>query len=233
MSTKGIIFSTPMVSALLAGTKTQTRRLIEPTSNPTQPGDVLISWPAHEFIREGARFRPPYASGDRLYVREAYYQFGHWEPVQGRSTKGGRQKWAFVPDSPEIRFDPPAQVRKGRRSADPATPAWHARLARFMPKNASRLWLEVTEVRVQRLQDISEQDARAEGIEAFHPGNPPSRATFYHHTIPEQRNWGFISARRAYDALWNTLHTKPGERWEDNPWIVAVSFNVHLGNVDA
>ena len=84
-----------------------------------------------------------------------------------------------------------------------------------MPRWASRITLTVTDVRVQRLQEISEADAIAEGIDATatkHFGNPV----------------------KAYAALWNSLHGAENEHsWEANPWIVAVTFDVREGNIDA
>lgn len=92
-----------------------------------------------------------------------------------------------------------------------------------MPRWASRLTLVVTEVRHQLLQDISEADARAEGAESCANGwwfdrNPILAGS---------------DARGAFYCLWNSLHTRPGERWEDNPAIVAITFEVHRRNVDA
>lgn len=216
MTTKGIIFSAPMVRALLAGTKMQTRRLIEPTSKPTQPGDILISWPAKASIRQGARFRPPYAPGDRLYVRERLW-------VTGEGVKYGRaafeNPFAYNADVNHI-MHPGRDLWLRKFNPDRAIgiPAIH------MPRWASRLWLEVTEVRVQRLQDISGNDARQEGIE--HASKWP------HWRDYEGRFPHMLTPRESFQTLWSTLHTKPGQRWEDNPWIVAVSFTVHHGNVD-
>lgn len=220
MSTKGIIFSAPMVRALLAGRKTQTRRLIKPKTGPMEPGDILVSWPADSFIRQGAKFRPPYAPGDRLYVREAW------------------AKDDLIPNGVRyVATDAIHELRKKR-------PSIH------MPRWASRLWLEVTEVRVQRLQDISEADAIAEGIVWQEPTEEDlqwavDQAVEYGTSADVQGVWTVpgmggpgkadiwgVTARQSYQFLWNTLHTAPGTRWQDNPWIVAVSFPVHHGNVD-
>ncbi|MDE1914690.1 MAG: hypothetical protein KGJ57_17680 [Sphingomonadales bacterium] len=223
-----ILFSAPMVAALLADRKTQTRRVL---ANPEFYGCPTGDCP-HQTQAECnaamASLGPDairYAIGDRLYVREAYYQQGHWEPVPGARTKGNRQKWAFVPTGP-ISFDAPDEFRKGRHSADPATVAWHKRLGRFMPRWASRLTLTVTDVRVERLQEISETDAIAEGIE--HLGRDPML----------WRNYSFASNLRgtscpvtSYRTLWNSINS-PGA-WEANPWVVAVSFITEQRNIDA
>lgn len=220
MTDRSILFSGPMIAALREGRKTQTRRLIEPVpSASTREGDIIVSWPAEEPVRVGATFRPPVKGGDRLWVRETYYQRGHWEPVPGVKTKGGRMKWAFVPASDEITFEAPAEHRRGRHHKDPGTIAWHKRLGRFMPRRYSRMSLLVTEVRVERLQDCSEEDALAEGIKRFsmidHIAVSSCTPGCEHH-----------SHIAGYQCLWDSINDEPGKRWADNPWVVAISFEI-------
>lgn len=177
MADHPILFSAPMIRALLReieapGTgKTQTRRAIPEAMQDAYSGyddwcsNISAGVPTSrqwepEFYHERIRIRP----GDRLWCREEHYQFGHWEVATGKLTKGGREKWQFVPDSDEVRTDAPSEFRGGRHRQDPFTPSWHKRLGRFMFRRHSRLTLYVTEVRVQRLQEISEADAIAEGI---------------------------------------------------------------------
>ena len=96
-----------------------------------------------------------------------------------------------------------------------------------MPRWASRLTLLVTDVRVQRLQHISEEDAAAEGA---YRGKASGRiATNYAAMI--LGDW-YATARDWYSELWDSLHTDAGTRWEDNPWITAISFDVRHGNID-
>lgn len=244
MADRPIPFSAPMVRALLEGTKTQTRRALRPQPFDDGYSEGPISLDAvcrSPWIGESdtARFTATavgggaireqwvdarFAIGDRLWVRESYYQQGYWEPVPGARTKGGRQKWAFMPTGP-ISFDAPAEFRKGRHSADPATVAWHKRLGRFMPRAASRLTLTVTDVRVERLQGISERDCISEGLEKGHHGGffPAYRGA------PEL-DWR-LYPDAAYRALWN--HINGSGAWEENPWVVAVSFDVEHRNIDA
>jgi hypothetical protein len=239
MTDRPIIFSAPMVRALLDGRKTQTRRIVKVPGilggrYPILPPEEAIELEDGEFSRgtfhyasTGALsgpYRLPAAVGDRLYVREEYYQRGHWEPVPGRSTKGGRQKWAFIPADQLIRFDAPPGHRKGRHHADPVTIAWHKRLARFMPCSASRLTLIVEGVKVERLQDISRSDAIAEGIQRVGGG------------MLRWENWtgaegqSATSPQAAYALLWNSLHGAGS--WDDNPFVVALTFRVERGNID-
>lgn len=240
MSDKGISFSAPMVRALVAGQKTQTRRLLNPVPPswvyPNDlPGFSCLTPKGHIEFRgryvdaDGVDHGPaskfiklPFLKGDRLYVRESYFQFGHWEPVEGKLTKGGRQKWGFVGVPSLVQFEEPAEGFALARHRDhPMVTCWHKRLGRFMPRALSRMWLEVTDVRVQRLHDISEADAQAEGVErlvtdglAFYAGFPEG------------------TYRCGFAGIWQYLHTADGERWDDNPWVVAVSFDVHRGNID-
>lgn len=156
MSVRGILFSAPMVRALLAGTKAQTRRAVK--------------------VREGsahADARSPYCRpGDLLWVRETFFAYGRWDRRYNEKTQRG--EWRFADMTREsgrpyqyAADNPGLPVEKGRS----ATPGWYTRPALFMPRAASRILLEVVAMRVERLQAISEQDAIAEGVEQI-AGNP-------------------------------------------------------------
>jgi hypothetical protein len=182
-----IIFSAPMVLALLAGRKLMTRRLA------TSP------------LRKCA-------AGDQLWVRESF-----------ATTDGLIIRYAATDDIHELR------KRK---------PAIH------MPRWASRLTLTVTGVKIERLQEISEEDAKAEGVQlpASTEGhaliNVGARFSALSYVTPRgpdeapddvlRRAWTF---RAHYAALWDSLHG-PGA-WEANPEIVAIGFTVEHRNIDA
>lgn len=231
MRERPILFSAPMISKILAGAKTQTRRIV---AHPhIADADIFAGAPDEhgrwEFgisggggvFAHGDSIRCPYGvHGDTLWVREEHYRYGHWEAVTGawRRTRTGRQRWRFVADSAEIRYEAPPVFRKGRHHKDPATPAWHKRLARFMPRSASRITLEVTEVRVQRLQDISEEDARAEGLifdGRYWNGAP--------HAIKGTPRC-MTTARAAFADLWDSINGRDGRWWSDSPFVWALSF---------
>jgi len=211
MADKGIIFSAPMVRALLEGRKTQTRRLatfVQPDGehyNLRGNGGGVIG-ATESIVRVYGPDYSPYAPGDRLYVREAWGTWGIFDDL-APSKLTGKEGVAYVADYSDPRGEIFGRLR----------PSIH------MPRWASRLWLEVTDVRVQRVAEISEADAIAEGAEpiAIMPNGPKGNPS---------DTW--LSYRAGFEKLWNSLHTKPGERWEDNPWIVAVSFTVHHGNID-
>lgn len=229
MPDRPVLLSAPMVRATLIeiefpGTgKTQTRRVM-----PARP---LISIHRGRPVapdRDGV-YRTPetrYKVGDRLWVRESYFQRGHWEPVLGAVTRSGkRQKWRFVPADETILFDPPASFRKGRHAADPDVVTWHRRLGRFMPRFASRMTLIVTATRVERLQDISQTDAIDEGVLSLPPvhafGPPTERGRPPIGGSPVER----------YARLWDTING-PGA-WDRNPWVAAYTFRPYLTNIDA
>jgi hypothetical protein len=243
MADRGIIFAAPMVRALLDGRKGQTRRLFKPHgfrfyTHPVS-GDryeefnrdgVTGGGPMRSFgWGEGLYSYLPYASGDRLYVREAYSVRGIYSDVVevGYRAHSNASHTEFVEQWP-------VETAKDAKGRGPKV-AWPAyRPSIHMPRWASRLWLAVTDVRVQRLQDISEADAIAEGV-AEYPCEGPHRgpcATYWSAEQGRPEHGARTTPVAAFKALWETLHTKPGERWEDNPWIVAVSFDVHRGNID-
>lgn len=247
-----IPFSRPMVAAIRAGRKSQTRRMLRadvpepPAMDAIAPGrtarhpapylDAYCSEPQTAANprgmsrtwcwwtrddRVGECFKVPYAPGDRLWVREEHYRFGHWEPIDGARTRTGRQKWAFVADSDEVLFHAPATgMRLGRHHQDPGTPAWHKRLPRFMFRRHSRMTLTVTAVRVQRLHDIDEADAAAEGMQ-----EPTLR------DLGGELAQAAWSDRQVFSRLWNHLHG-PGA-WDTNPWVSATTFTVTLANIDS
>ncbi len=202
MADRPIIFSGPMVRAQINGLKTQTRRL---ETSPLAKVQV----------------------GDRLYVRES------WQT--GMTGNGPQIAYAATPDcveidawdghnegcGPSFNYDrcPGAKWHHWLGdvlAAGPWRPSIH------MPRWASRLTLVVTDVRLQHLQDITEEDARAEGMQ-----EPTLRDLGGE---LEQAAW---SERQVFSRLWSSLHTRPGERWEDNPAIVALTFTVHRRNIDA
>lgn len=189
-----ILFSGPMVNAILQDRKTHTRRIMKLTT-------------------DGCPYGIP---GDRLWVREAFYQIGHWEPVPGVKTKTGRMKWKFVADSSEIRFVPPDSFRRGRHKETPDFKIWHRRLGRFMPRAASRITLEITGLKVERLQKISEADCIAEGID----GNP---LNCFGPSCPASCNThGCAGPRDDFQVLWTSINGP--DSWSQNPYVWVIQF---------
>lgn len=238
MADRSILFSAPMIRALLAGRKTQTRRVLrnpEYFGCPTGDCPHTLQSECNASMAALAPRDTGFAPGDRLCVRETYFQRGHWEPVKGKLTGQGRQKCAFIPVDDVVAFDPPSDFRKGRHHRDPSTVAWHKRLGRFMPRRYSRLTLIVTDVRVDRLQSINEADAIAEGLHykawevesgrdmEIIDGWSSDRFHAFKYNVGE-------TAVEGYQILWDSINGAGA--WDKNPWVVAVSFDVIRGNID-
>ena len=213
MTDRPIIFSGPMVKALLAGRKTQTRRLISTKPSNRRPnlfdgswGDGYVLDPGNASWREAAY---PWRVADRLWVRE------NWKPHS--SFAGMKPR-----DVPKSRVFYMADCAYAP-SNTPWVPCIH------MPRWASRLTLTVTDVRVQRLQEISEDDAVAEGVQTNAPGFPEHG--IYRCLMPDGK-WHFgDSAYDLFAKLWNSIHGP--DAWAANPWVVAISFITALHNIDA
>lgn len=181
---RGIMFSAPMVHALIAGRKTQTRRMATSPLAKCEPGD-------------------------RLWVRETHAYVGSTDPgwlVYRATYDDCCARHGF--DQP---YPPESAVR------------WTPSL--LMRRAASRLTLIVTEVRRQHLRSISDADSIAEGIERNNPLGSGWRDY-------EGRYQCALCPRESFASLWATLHDKPGERWQDNPELVAISFVLVPHNID-
>lgn len=248
MTDRPIIFSAPMVQALLAGRKTQTRRLYKPMNRWVQQNGREVRM--HEghlchFLRGAElpieRLRLPCAVGDRLYVREnhqfrgASYNDGteaeprwsedEWFRVWGSGGAGD----SWDPDFPAGWW--PSEhmgvhdLTGPEHDEGPDVRGFATKLlpSIHMPRWASRLTLIVTDVQVERLHDMSAADAIAEGIQDL---RTPEHSDF---GIP-----GLVNAQhpvRAFWLLWE--HINGAGSWEANPWVAAISFTVHRANIDA
>ena len=203
MTERPILFSAPMVRAILAGTKTQTRRAIKcaPHYIIEQRNDGA-PWPwMYDGDRDADHWLPcPYGhTGDTLWVRET------WMDLQGtgiehRNRDGKLQRYAYRADSPPGSYSDEARKDYGLK--------WRPSI--HMPRAASRITLEITGVRVERLQDISEADALAEGcaLECMTPTGDDSGSA--------------IHGPGGYIALWESINGQGS--WEANPWVWAIDF---------
>lgn len=224
-----ILFSAPMVRALQEGRKTQTRRVIKPQFEraPVEVVDGTPSWDAPtnydgEVQMNTVRGKQcPYGKpADLLWCREKFSTHvriaePYYLPQDYPDAALGC--WYWADGSPD------------RGDWTRPKPSIH------MPRWASRLTLRLTDVRVERLQEISEDDALAEGIDGPGPGvvlpgdfdqgrgNQPGYSVLGIGTFP--------TASSAYQVLWESLHG-PGS-WAANPWVWALSFSIIHANVDA
>ncbi|WP_422057752.1 hypothetical protein [Sphingomonas sp.] len=231
-----------MVRALLDGRKTQTRRImkVQPPKNEDFPGSCFgvgrkvadgVKWvslnqypslPKHPTkwdldgsvgVARAAGFPMEYdarfAVGDRLWVKETWRGHKSWDDQKPSEILACTRVWH---EADRDNCDQHGKIR----------------VAIFMPRWASRITLLVTDVRVERLQDCSEADAIAEGIEARGMGSLWGWID-YLETNPNLTRH-FADPRRSYESLWDRING-PGA-WEANPWVVAVTFEVVRGNID-
>lgn len=231
-----ILMTAAMVLASLADIKTMTRRIVKPQPIEMGPGPGIrgalyrpgdFQWsdgvPGCSTISckpngpDGwAEEHSPYGRpGDLIRVRETFYAWGRWETRF--SAKKGRDEWHFVDMTLECgrayvyaaNGQPDGYTRQKRGGV---TPAWWKRPAIFMPALASRLTLQVTAIRVERLHAISDADAVAEGIGL----NPSAEG------VPMTLPLGPSVCRAAFRSLWESING--ADSWAANPWVWVVSF---------
>ena len=220
-----ILFSGHMVQAILEGRKTQTRRAVSEKRGLLAYIQRALSFGAPVL------HRCPYGKpGDRLWVRESFCFEGSLEysmhesqyPRDGRPTKpeeefggeGGSHGW-LVPWYRATDGEPNIVPEGLEDSSDDRT-RWKPSI--HMPRWASRITLEVTEVRVQRLQDISEEDAKAEGVAKPYPCDHSRQSCAEIGCLGPTHKANFCD-------LWDSINGKrQGAAWADNPWVWVVSF---------
>ena len=213
MKERPILFTGPMVHAILDGSKTQTRRIAKEFAGRDNLDAILRRFPN----QNGCPYGQP---GDRLWVRESWGVVSNDWDANGNLTD-------WTPDRPataitEMRFGQGYYSGHAIYAADGSyewagdddgggepRSAWHPSI--HMPRAASRILLEIVSVRVERLQDIGEADARAEGV-----------------TIEDQHMRGYCAGEflppsiRAYRDLWESINGAGS--WGANPWVWVVEF---------
>lgn len=207
MTERPILFSAPMVRAILEGRKVQTRRVVKPAPRwgmwPHQMGDD--TWLC---AMAGDRRKCPYGvAGDRLWVRETWWDIP--EPSL-RQLRDGADTW------PKVAYD--ADESDTSRGWNREM-GWRKRPSIFLPHKFSRITLEITDVRVQRVQEISIKDAQAEGAMLDDNG----RHKIYGYALPVDDFWR-MSPVDAYMHLWDKINAKRGFGWSVNPWVWALTF---------
>lgn len=174
MQQRPIIFSTPMVQAILEGRKTMTRRIIKGNAL-----DYINTHDDHPYYTNNAAIMCPYGQiGDILWVRETF--FNHFADI-----------YSYKADV-ESKYYKPKMGWK---------PAIH------MPKDACRLFLKITGIKVERLHEITEDDAQKEGAELL---------------VWQGMSRDTISCRNGFISLW--LEINGTESWNSNPWVWVISF---------
>lgn len=214
MADRPILFSGPMVRALLAGTKTQTRRIFKPQPTMHEAGDCTVNGHRGSVDYLMREIAPKHwlriKLGDRLYVRETW-------------THTGTGVWT-ISDTHHALDGSVAYQADGPIPGAKYWPSIH------MPRRFSRLTLTVTDVRVERVQDCSEADALAEGMtqataESILSTDELQVYATTHILAPDARG------RILYETIWDQINGEGS--WASNPWVAAYTFTVHRGNIDA
>lgn len=225
MKERPILFSGPMVNAIRDGRKTQTRRKVKlPIKDPLTGCDVA-GCEANSLLRQGDKLCPYGQPGDRMWCKETWAtsQACDERPPRNMEKPGmgyGWPVWYAADGAVNTRG------RDGLSGGPGFTTKGKQRPSLFMPRWASRILLEITAVRVERLQDISEKDAKAEGC---YPTNRAEGTLFAGSTHPIKGTPKvFPCAKAAYRDLWESING-PGS-WEVNPWVWAIEFKVLEGD---
>ena len=216
MAVKPILFNTEMVRAILEGRKSCTRRIVKPQQLIGMLPDKCKSGAPEEFLKEkklmfkpycdmtdieliNTAYKAPYQIGDILYVRET------WMDYTGLTM--------YKADCDNYRLE----------SLNFAGFGWHPSI--HMPKEAARIWLKVTDVRVERLQEITEEQASAEGT------NPWDEACYenngWHPTLSDPDSGGEPNIIDGFHKLWDsTIKKNDLDRygWNTNPWVWGIEF---------
>ncbi|WP_172792925.1 hypothetical protein [Dehalococcoides mccartyi] len=221
-----------MVRAILDGKKTQTRRVIKipcyysawqidnavPHNSINNDGYCYLKILHDEDSdNAGGRIHCPYGTiGDRLWVKETFQTFrkdtaeeANNKFIAGQNLKSVNDliEWGHMPSGHgELGILYAADFGSWAYNTDSDLKPWKSSI--FMPRKYSRILLEITEIRVQRIQDISEPDAQAEG-------------TKYFGDIDYSRG---ITYRKRYSELWDKINAKRGHEWANNDWVWGIEF---------
>jgi hypothetical protein len=233
---RGILFSGEMVKAILAGRKTCTRRIVkvQPPAGfdrvTVMPISTETAWSNDETLQTFTKavrsnsdpvkpkdvwLRCPHGEvGDRLWVREKWVETDTPEgtPIIAYCAGG------TIPIGNDGKGKPDYLIHEwADKYGTPKTDSWRSPI--HMPRWASRITLEITGVKVERLQDISEEDAKAEGITSRLVNDP----MFKPDTVEFQSPLGWCpTAKVALEYIWDAMHGP--DSWKANPWVWAISF---------
>ncbi len=210
-----ILFSTSMVQAILKGQKTKTRRILKVKGCKSFIPAPSQDWDVETLIKWGALDKCNYGKiGDKLWVRETF-------------EEGCMGDYIYKADRSELEIK---QYKECGYTWKPSI---------YMPKKAARIWLQIESLKIERLQDISEDDAKSEGIKrAFYDDE-------YHYLVypPKEKNkglfagpcridgsyvsvnsafGGYTPATYSFHSLWDSING--GGNWDKNPWVWVIEF---------
>lgn len=185
MKERPIIFSTEMVRAILEGRKTQTRRVVKPQAHHYN-ADLL-----QPFLFYPCKEGEAYGDIDEQISSPYGYPWKEWKRDKQNDRLWIKENYIFIPPSYFYKADDLPEQQGHPIKWKPSI---------FMPREASRITLEIINIKVEQVQDISYEDRVKEGI-TFKPG----------------------LSLHEFRKLWNSIHKKEN-RWEDNPWVWVIEF---------
>lgn len=232
-----ILFSGPMVRAILAGRKTQTRRVVKPAHGfehhnilkvgmPHAYYPWTVWWHGEETDRVGCMLECPFGKpGDRLWVRETWRRDdwkGNIAYGDGTIKDTGLLIVRYAADNKQI-------YQKRPNKPVPVTPEGAWRPSIFMFRELSRITLEIVDVRAERLSEISEEDAKAEGIQVLPLQSEDDPSAWYQSApgVNQDR-----TARGSFIQLWDSINGKRAP-WASSPWVWVVEFKLLERKVEA
>ena len=218
-----ILFSSPMVRAILDGRKSVTRRVIKP--QPVLDNDGMWHWKDCQWMDGGLGFpasgiadHARYQPGDILWVRETWCKL--WElDIRGQITEGTEAFYYAADGYNPTPFNtfPDEDGFAGGRDCPRWSPSIH------MPREAARLFLRVTDVRAERVQDVSVQDAKDEGIRVWASGCIDG---MHYGCYNGDKCVNNVCTRPIdyFRELWDSINAKRGFGWDTNPWSWVYEF---------
>lgn len=233
-----VIFSGDMVRAILDGRKTMTRRVIKKAMWPFVEEVLRVNGHWTFEVMDGTIISPYGYPGDRLWVRETHV-FESYED-EPKSSPDRRPIFYYKGDGTE--WDEPYWLYPHYRATDPAPDLYYEdgdgmemddpqckwRPSIFMPRWASRITLEIVNIQVERVQEISRDDSFREGVEAINPYaiDPNLQAGWPAAFKDYQNKENFFTANpiASFQTLWNSINGKSGFGWDVNPWVWVIDF---------
>ena len=222
MSSKPILFSTPMVQAILEGRKTQTRRIVKQKLIDSCMFDTTLNTPENLL----PRYCPYGKLGDLLWVRETFVLENNYEYYSKYKLPTDRplqhhDGFDLIPHYKATEPEPRIVDEDLMNDKWDDRTRWKPSI--FMPRWASRITLEITDIRVERLQDISEEDAAAEGCRPYFDKENPVKVEGC--SMPMQP---LVTPKESFQKLWQSINGN----WKNNPFVWVIEFKVHNKNVD-
>lgn len=236
MKERPILFSGEMVKAILEGRKTMTRRMMK-VQPPNEGADYQVcrilagdrrNVGKYRWVNKNclaARVNAPYFSlpwenVDRLWVKETW---AVEESLDAKPPRGFSAWPVWFKANNAYCCNANGFPNHGFHSPNATKGKWRPSI--FMPRWASRITLEITDISVERLQDITEEDAIAEGIHLCAGIDEEGYTHGYHWGPVSDAELLFNSAADAYRKLWDSINgQKPGKTWNDNPWVWGIEF---------